>query len=131
MPARPTIPDGVPPDGFTGRRGTESPGRAARVKGGASDGMRTAAPDPSPDSPASMLEKREDPHRNAPLLTDGRLKVQALAWSPVDEDRMAVINTRIVHEGDKVDDFVVLAIRADDVVVMEKGVVYRAVFGRP
>lgn len=70
-------------------------------------------------------------YENAPLLTDGRLKVQALAWSPLAEDRMAVINTRIVHEGDKVDEFAVLAIGQDDVVVRLKGVVYRIPFGLP
>jgi len=70
-------------------------------------------------------------YENAPLLTDGRLKVQALAWSPLAEDRMAVINTRIVHEGDKVEEFTVLVIGQDDVVVRLKGVVYRIPFGIP
>ncbi len=70
-------------------------------------------------------------YSDVPLLTDGRLKVQALAWSPTAADRMAVINTRIVHEGDKVDGFTVVAIRSDDVVVREKGVTHRVEFGRP
>ncbi len=73
----------------------------------------------------------QDAYNDILPLSDGRLKVQAIAWSPVVEDRMAVINARIVHEGDKVDGFLVLAIRHDDVVVKEKGSVHRVVFGQP
>jgi hypothetical protein len=108
-------------------------------------GASAAAPAPVPQPLPSQEPGREAPpvardpagssgggaYENAILLTDGRLKVQALAWSPVAEDRMAVINTRILHEGDKVDGFSVLAIRRDDVVVREKGVVYRVPFGFP
>jgi hypothetical protein len=70
-------------------------------------------------------------HGDARPLTDGRLKVQALAWSPKAEDRMAVINTRIVHEGDKVNGFTVLAIGSDDVIVRDKDIKFRVTFGRP
>ena len=73
-----------------------------------------------------------DTYKNTPPLTDGRLKVHAIAWSPVPENRMAVMNNRVIYEGDSVDDFVVVAIRSDDVVVREKGKgVWRVVFGRP
>ena len=90
-----------------------------------------AVPEQSSSSAGGGSQPTAPGYPNANLLTDGRLKVQALAWSPSIEDRMAVINTRIVHEGDKVEGFVVLAIGRDDVVVSEKGIAYRVVFGRP
>ena len=65
-------------------------------------------------------------------MTDGRLKVQAIACSATVENRMAVINSRVVHEGDSVDGFGVVAIRPDDVVVRDKAKgLFRVVFGRP
>jgi hypothetical protein len=65
-------------------------------------------------------------------LTDGRLKIQAIVWSDSQTDRMAVINTQIVHEGSSVDGFDVVAIRAEDIVVRgEGGEMYRVLFGRP
>jgi hypothetical protein len=65
-------------------------------------------------------------------LTDGRLKIQAIVWSENQNDRMAVINTQIVHEGGSVDGFDLVAIRPEDVVVRgEGGGMYRVLFGRP
>jgi hypothetical protein len=58
--------------------------------------------------------------------------VHAIAWSPTPADRVAVINSHVIYEGDSVEDFVVIAIRPDDVVVREKGrAVWRVEFGRP
>ena len=101
------------------------------------DESRAVEPSPRPAGkqaslPADRANRTAEPeYPNARLMTDGRLKVQALAWSPNTDDRMAVINTRIVHEGDKVEGFAVLAIGRDDVIVSEKGVIYRVVFGHP
>ena len=73
-----------------------------------------------------------DDYEKTPLLTDGRLRVHAIAWSPRTTERMAVINSRILHEGDSVEDFVIVVIRPDDVVVREKEKgVWRVEFGRP
>jgi Type II secretion system protein B len=81
---------------------------------------------------ASKPKAPSDTYKNTPLLTDGRLKVHAIAWSPKPAERMAVINSRVIYEGDSVDDFTILAIRPDDVVVREKGQgVWRVEFGRP
>lgn len=55
------------------------------------------------------------------LLTDGRMKVNALAWSTIPEKRLAVINSSIVHEKDKVDGFVVVTIEQEAVILREKG----------
>jgi hypothetical protein len=83
-----------------------------------------AAIRPKPQQPGAAYAK-------AQTLRDGRLRIQALVWSSSAADRMAVINSHIVHEGEKVDGFTILSIREDDVVVEEKGTQYRVPFGRP
>ena len=71
-------------------------------------------------------------YANTPRLTDGRLKVHAIAWSAEAEERMAVVNSRVVHEGDSIDGFLIVAIRPEDVVVREKeNGMFRVVFGHP
>lgn len=73
-----------------------------------------------------------DEYQGVLPLTDGRLKVQAIAWSQDKQARMVVMNNRILHEGDSVDAFIVIAVRQDDVVVREKDAgMWRVVFGRP
>ena len=98
------------------------------------DGKKDAAPavPPSPPDRASKGKTPADVYANTPLLTDGRLKVHAIAWAAQPAERMTVINSRVLHEGDSVDDFSVMVIRPDDVVVREKGKgVWRVEFGRP
>jgi hypothetical protein len=82
--------------------------------------------------PESKGNAPSDIYENTPLLTDGRLRVHAIAWSPQPAERMAVINNRVIYEGDSIEDFMVVVIRPDDVVVREeeKGV-WRVEFGRP
>lgn len=84
------------------------------------------------NAPAPSQKPSADTYDKTPVLTGGQLKVHAIAWSASLEDRMAVINSRVVHEGDSVDGFGVVAIRPEDVVVRdkEKGL-FRVVFGRP
>jgi hypothetical protein len=84
------------------------------------------------NAPALSQKRSADSYDNSPVLSDGRLKVHAIAWSATVEDRMAVVNARVVHEGDSVDGFAVVAIRPEDVVVREKEKgLYRVVFGHP
>lgn len=93
-----------------------------------------AVPARSPALPdtASKTNPPADVYANTPMLTDGRLRVHAIAWAPQPADRMTVINSRVLHEGDSVEDFTVMVIRPDDVVVREKGRgVWRVEFGRP
>ena len=60
------------------------------------------------------------------------MKVYAIAWSPKAQDRVAVMNSRVLYEGDVVDGFIVVAIRPEDVVVREKdNGLWRVIFGRP
>lgn len=92
--------------------------------------QKTVAKRPQPDSAAKA--PKSDGYDKAPLLQDGRLRIQAIAWSQNPNDRMAVVNARVIHEGDTLDSFLVVAIRQDDVVVKEKASgTWRVRFGRP
>ena len=62
-------------------------------------------------------------------IADSKLKLQALAWSADDDRRMAVINGRIVREGESVDGYQVMQIREEDVVVNDGGKSWRLEFG--
>lgn len=111
----------------------DNPAAAAPVLPQAA-GSAKAAPSNSAvkTSPVQEKKKPTNIYDNTLSLTDGRLKVQAIAWSAEPEDRMAVMNSRVVHEGDSVDDFIVVAIRPDDVVVREKGKgMWKVIFGKP
>jgi hypothetical protein len=90
-----------------------------------------AAPSPEP-APKNQSSPQKDPYAGVLPMADNRLKVQAIAWSSAKEARMAVINSRILHEGDSVDGFTVVSIKPDDVIVLEKGAgLWRIRFGRP
>ena len=52
-----------------------------------------------------------------------------MAWSDDAARRMAVINGRIVHEGESVDGYQVLEIREEDVIVDAAGKSWRLEFG--
>ncbi|MCP4629359.1 MAG: general secretion pathway protein GspB [bacterium] len=62
-------------------------------------------------------------------IENDKLKLQALAWSDAAARRMAVINGRIVREGDSVDGYQVYKIREEDVIVNESGKSWRLEFG--
>lgn len=52
-------------------------------------------------------------------LNDSKIKLQALAWSSDAARRMAVINGRIVREGESMDGYQINQIRQEDVVVSD------------
>ena len=88
--------------------------------------------DNAPNEPAGAAAKK--PTRTQPKITydrieDSKLKLQALAWSDDDARRMAVINGRIVREGESVDGYQVVRIREEDVVVNDGGKSWRLEFG--
>jgi cytoskeletal protein RodZ len=83
------------------------------------------------NDPTIVVTERPFIHDDIPRLTDGRLKVQAIAWAPDAQDRMAVVNTHIVHEGHTVEGFLIVTIEEDAVVVREGEQSYRVAFGRP
>jgi hypothetical protein len=94
-------------------------------------------PTPSRQQPAKPVKRTPakapvESYQNVSALTDDRLKVQAIVWSRIPEDRMTVINSRVLHEGDSVDGFTLVVIRPDDVVVKESGGArWKVLFGRP
>lgn len=69
------------------------------------------------------------PRRTYDRMADSKLKLQALAWSEDAARRMAVINGRIVHEGESVDGYQVEQIRPEDVIVNAGGKSWRLEFG--
>jgi hypothetical protein len=74
-------------------------------------------------------EKQES--ASIPRLTDGRLRIQAIAWASAAQDRMAVINNRVVREGYAVDGFSIENIGENEVVVREGETRWKVVFGQP
>lgn len=93
---------------------------------------------PAPDQVLPKAKERQpqkqssESFENVPTLAGGQLKVHAIVWSPAPEDRMAVINSRILYEGDAMDGYTLVAIRPDDVVVRkDDGGRYRVIFGHP
>lgn len=103
-------------------------------------GMTPSPGGPAAAEPANRTNARRSavasaggkgPFANAERMTDGRLKVQAIVWAPRPEDRMAVINSRIVREGSVIEDFSIIKIGEDAVYVKEGGRVLKVLFGQP
>jgi len=76
-------------------------------------GKRTASRKPAAAAP----KKRET--KTYAKLNDSKIKLQALAWSSDAARRMAVINGRIVREGESMDGYQINQIRQEDVVVSD------------
>ncbi len=62
-------------------------------------------------------------------LDDSNIKLQALAWSADAAKRMAVINGRIVREGESMDGYQINQIRQEDVVVSDGSQLWSLEFG--
>ena len=85
-------------------------------------------------APKESKVKTDKSAKTAPIATydrlnDSKLKLQALAWFDDADRRMAVINDRIVHEGESVDGYQVTKIRQEDVIVKNGGKSWRLEFG--
>lgn len=76
-------------------------------------GKRTASRKPV------VAERKKPQARTYAKLTDSKIKLQALAWSSEASRRMAVINGRIVREGESADGYQINQIRKEDVVVSD------------
>ena len=59
----------------------------------------------------------KDRYAGLPRFSDSKLKLQAIAWAHEASQRLAVINSRIVREGDSVDEYSIVQIRSEDVIV--------------
>ncbi|MBI5063100.1 MAG: hypothetical protein HZB87_06475 [Desulfatitalea sp.] len=74
----------------------------------------------------------EAPYAGAERMTDGSLKVQAIVFAPVAEERMAVVNNTIVREGSAIESYTIVGIGEEDVFVREgQGRLLKVPFGKP
>ena len=63
-----------------------------------------------------------------PQLTDPDMLLQALTWSREPHKRIAVINNRILHEGETVSGYLLVAINQDDVILGREGKSWKLLF---
>jgi type II secretory pathway component PulC len=56
------------------------------------------------------------------------LSLQAISWSEQPARRIAVINARILKEGEKIEEYTVLEINRDDVVFQHQGQLWKLAF---
>ena len=85
-----------------------------------------------PSTSLAQKRKESDAQNNQtslPRITDSQLLLQAIAWSNDSSQRLAVINNRIVHEGETVDGYSITEIRQEDVVVNDGTNSWRLEFG--
>ena len=114
----------VQPPGTTPKVKSGLPRRpAAAAKRSDSAKSRRPAMAPAPQSRAAQ------PTRSYPRLDDAKLKLQAVAWSNEAAQRIAVINNRVVREGESVEGFSVRQIRQDDVIVNDGTQSWQLEFG--
>jgi len=111
----PAISSNQPPSGTTVNK--PAPKQSARKKLTPSKksiaGKRTAA------SQAAAKAQKASQAKTYAKLNDSKIKLQALAWSSDAARRMAVINGRIVREGESMDGYQIDQIRQEDVVVSD------------
>ncbi|MCP4749160.1 MAG: hypothetical protein GY874_23955 [Desulfobacteraceae bacterium] len=67
----------------------------------------------------------------AKLFSDSRFRIHAIAWSADADRRIAVINSNIVREGNKVLDYTLISIGKDEVYFKDReGGIWKMQFGR-
>jgi len=54
---------------------------------------------------------------DTPILEDVGLEIQAISWNEIPSRRIAVINSRLCREGERINGFRILKINPDDIVV--------------
>ncbi len=86
---------------------------AAGTRGSDQPKFRPTAPTPAKKTKSRAARTARSYQR----LDNAKLKLQAIAWSNNASQRIAVINDRIVREGESVEGFSINQIRQDDVVV--------------
>jgi hypothetical protein len=128
IPGRPLGPDSLNPAMIRA-----TPGRSLqhpRTQDGPAANLPPAAQEKKASVPASLSAAPPEIPIDAERLTEGRLKIQAIAWAPEPGDRMAVINNRILREGESVAGFTIIRIAEDQIILSAEGRRWRAVFGR-
>lgn len=105
------------------------PDRLSAGPGSATE-ARVAPPVAASSNPGEIQRESRDAYAHAGRLHDERLTVQAIAWSTNADDRMAVINNRVVREGNVVDGFTIVAIEEQIIYVREGGRLWQVRFGQ-
>ena len=82
-----------------------------------------------PPRSASAALKNRGAKKTYARLNDSKIKLQALAWSADTSKRMAVINGRILREGESMDGYQINQIRPEDVVVSDGRQLWSLEFG--
>ena len=84
---------------------------------------KTVAPSDSPQAtPVKTVEVE------IPKLNDPDMKLQAVTWSRAPQKRIAVINNRILREGDMVSGYFINSINQNDVVISRDGGQWKLLF---
>ncbi|MFA5905262.1 MAG: general secretion pathway protein GspB [Desulfobacula sp.] len=79
--------------------------------------------------PVSQPVSKPAPRKEEILpLKDGTLNIQAISWAKNPSDRIAVINTKIVGEGESVQGYRILEIAQDEVIFEFSGQKFRLAF---
>lgn len=118
----------------------ETPGTSAArmVSQAKTTDRKTPAPEiPKPAAAVSGSQQVKDktfpsppqPSTEYGRIDDSNLRLQALAWFDEPSKRMAVINDRIVREGESIDGYQITHIRQEDVVVTDGRQTWRLEFG--
>jgi type II secretory pathway component PulC len=63
-----------------------------------------------------------------PKLKDPDMKLQAVTWSKTPQKRIAVINNRILREGESVSGYLLSTINQDDVILVQDGIKWKLLF---
>ncbi len=66
---------------------------------------------------------------DVPVIMDDRFELQALVWSTIPEERMVVIDGRIMNVGDVTEDLKIKGIREKYVIIETGGELWKIRFG--
>jgi Type II secretion system protein B len=77
---------------------------------------------------AKQKDATQNEFSSIPMLKSSEIKIQAIAWSPKPEKRIAVIDGNIVGEGSSVDNYSIIQIQPDEIVVSKSGQKFRLLF---
>jgi len=75
-----------------------------------------------PEAPAKVAEVE------IPVLNDPEMKLQAITWSKDPQKRIAVINNRILRQGERVYGYHIDTINQDDIVLSDAGEKWKLLF---
>ena len=97
---------------------SESPEQAEAKTKTAPANTNLQAP-PAAEEPETPPQPAEIPSGAAdtPILEDIGLEIQAISWDQTPSRRIAVINSRLCREGERINGFRILKINPDDIVV--------------